>query len=174
MATWLNGDGLYIKSGTDSAVSNSSAGEYLTFGPTRMVEVEVELSELTATETILNDVTVIPSGAQIERVEVVTEVAAATGTAIDVGLIKLDRSTEIDYDGLLAAFPTANMNAVGEFSALFKTHTQPASLTGTGALIGSVTSFPGYISASRTDATAFTAGRVKIRVHFVPAATSTN
>lgn len=174
MATWLNSDGLYIKSGTDSGVSSNPGGEYKTFGPSRMVEVEVDLADLTATETILNDTVIIPASAQVERVEVITEVAAATGTAIDVGLIKLDRSTEIDYDGLLAAFPTANMNAVGEHSAFFETHTQPASLTGTGAIVGQVTTFAGHISASRTDATAFTAGRVKIRVHFTPQALNTN
>lgn len=174
MGTWLNNDGLYIKYGTDLGTSGSAAGEYKTFGPTRMIEVEIELSELTATETILNDVTWLPANCQIENVEVITEVAAATGTAIDVGFIRRDRTTEEDYDGLLAAFPTAQMNAVGEHSRFFETHTVPASLTGTGALVGQTLVNDSFISASRTDATAFTAGRVKVRIHFVPAYLTTN
>ncbi len=174
MGTWLNSDGLYIKYGTDLGVSGSAAGEYKTFGPARMIEVEVELSELTATETILNDVTWLPANCQIERVDVVTEVAAATGTAIDVGFIRRDRTTEEDYDGLLAAFPTAQMNAVGELISFYESHTVPTTMTGTGALVGQTLANDSFISASRTDATAFTAGRVKIRIHFVPAYLTNN
>lgn len=168
MGTWTNSDGLHIKMGVDEGFSASTAGEYKTYGPTRMVEIEVDLTELTATETILNDVVMLPAGAQIESVEVIAEVAAATGTAIDVGLIRLDRSTELDYDGILAAFATATMNVVGERTTLIN-----GTSTG-GALIGTVLAYAGYISASRTDATAFTAGRVKIRISYAPKATSTN
>lgn len=174
MGTWLNSDGLYIKYGTDAGVSPSRGGVYEVDGPEQLAEVEIDLTELTATETIINDALVIPSGAMINRIEVLTEVAAATGTAIDVGFMKLDRTTEIDYDGLLAAFATATMNSVGEITKFTKGNSVPASITTQGALVGAVTTYPGLISASRTDATAFTAGRVKIRIWFECGATSTN
>lgn len=174
MSTWTNDDGLHIKFGTSEGVSTHSAGEYNTLGPNRMVEVEIDLTELTQTEAILNDVVVLPAGAFIERVETIAEVAGATGTAIDVGLIRLDRSTELDYNGLLAASPIANFNADGEYACFKVGATEPTGLTGTGALIGTTLSNAGYISASMTDATAFTAGRVKVRVWFVPKATSVN
>lgn len=169
MGTWKNSDGLYIKFGTDQGVSAHDAGEYTTYGPERTVEVVCDLTLLTATETILNDVVVIPAGSFITKVETIAIVGAATGTAIDVGLIKSsDRSTEINYDGLLAASPTANMNSAGE-RAVFKIGaTEPTGLTGTGALIGTATAYAGMISASRTDATAFTAGTIRILVSFIP------
>jgi hypothetical protein len=169
MGTWTNKDGLYIKYGTDQGVSAHDAGEYTTFGPERVVEVICDLSLLTATETILNDVVTIPSGSYITKIETIAIVGAATGTAIDVGLIKAsDRSTEIDYNGLLAAAPTANMNSAGERSVYKIGATEPTGLTGTGALVGTATAFAGMISASRTDATAFTAGTIRILVSFIP------
>lgn len=171
MGTWHNSDSLFVKFGTDAGVSTHRAGTYgnPANGSEMITEVVVNLSSLTQTETILNDVAFIPANAHITWVEVVTIIAAATGTAIDVGLINRDRSTEIDYNGLLAAFETGDMNAVGETRRFYETHTVPASITGTGALVGQemTTAGGGYLSASMTDATSFTAGKVKIRVAYV-------
>lgn len=170
--TWMNDDGLLIKYGPDSSESTHRAGEYLTYNGKgeQVIEVTIDLTELTQTETILNDAVKVPTNAHITSVEVLTVVAALTGTAIDVGLVKDDRSTEGDYNGFLAAFPTSQMNAIGETSRFFETHTEPASLTGTGALIGQEITYTGgsYISASMTDATSFTAGTVKVRIAYVP------
>lgn len=171
MGTWTNNDGLHIKYGTDEKASAHKAGEYLTYDSgQQIVEVVIDATKLTATETILNDTVFIPANAHIAWVETVAVVALATGTAIDVGLIARDRSTEIDYDGLLAAFPTAEGAQVGETRRYYETHTVPASMTGTGALIGQemTTAGGGYISASRTDSTAFTAGTLKVRIAYIP------
>lgn len=171
MGTWMNNDGLYVKYGTDEKESAHRGGEYLTYNSgEQIIEIVVDLAELTATETILNDTVFVPANAHITWVETVAVVAGATGTAIDVGLIARDRSTEIDYDGLLAASPIANYNAVGETLRFYETHTVPASATGTGALVGQelTTSGGGYVSASRTDATAFTAGKLRIRIAYIP------
>jgi hypothetical protein len=166
MGSYKNADGLYIKTGTDKATP-TTAGEFRnTDGNLRKVEIKLDLTALTATETILNDVTMLPAGARIVSVETVTHTAAATGTAIDVGLIRTDRTTELDYDGLLAAAPTANMNAAGERSVYQVAVTVPTGLTGTGALVGTTLAYNGYISASRTDATAFTAGIVYLTVQY--------
>lgn len=170
--SWMNSDGLYVKFGTGEGVSTHSAGEYLTHAGdgAQVVEVTINAASLTQTETILNDAVFIPANAHILWVETVAVVALATGTAIDVGLIARDRSTEIDYDGLLAAFPTAEGAQVGETRRYYETHTVPASMTGTGALIGQevTTAGGGYLSASMTDGTAFTAGKLKVRVAYVP------
>lgn len=171
MGTWMNKDGLYVKYGTDEKESAHKAGEYLTYDSgQQIVEVIIDATKLTATETILNDTVFIPANAHIAWVETVAVVALATGTSIDVGLIARDRSTEIDYDGLLAAFPTAEGAQVGETRRYYETHTVPASMTGTGALVGQemTTAGGGYISASRTDATAFTAGKLKVRIAYIP------
>lgn len=168
MGTWTNDDGLHIKYGTTEGTSTHPAGVYCGgVGGEQICEVVIDLTLLDASEAILNDVAVLPANAWITKVEVQTVVAAATGTAIDVGLIDQDRSTEEDYDGLLAAFPTAQMNAVGETVKFYETHTEPTTMTGTGALVGQELTNASYISASRTDGTAFTAGKVKVRVWYV-------
>lgn len=165
MGTWKNNDGLYLKYGTTKTVANT-AGEYKTYGDLRTVELVIDLTALTETETIQSDVITIPAGVRIVDVETIATTGAATGTAIDVGLIKTDRSTEIDYNGLLAAAPTANMNTDGERSVYQQAVTVPTGLTGTGALIGTTTAYVGHISASRTDSTAFTAGTIVLKIRY--------
>lgn len=165
MGSWMNSDGLFIKFGTDKATANR-AGEYRNDGLLREVELKINLADLTQSEVIQSDQVFIPSGVRIQEVEIITTTAAATGTAIDVGLTRTDRSTEIDFDGLLAAAPIAVMNSAGERTIYTAVTTVPASQTGTGALIGTTTSNVGYISASRTDATAFTAGVIVVKIRY--------
>jgi hypothetical protein len=167
--TWNNNDGLFIKFGTAEGVSTHPGGTYYNAdGGYNITEVVVSLASLTQTETILNDVVWIPANSHIVYVDCFCVVAGATGTAIDVGLIDQDRSTEIDYNGFLAASPAANYSAVGEHNRFYSTHTQVAGLTGTGALIGTEVTNTGYVSASMTDATAFTAGKLRIRIAWLP------
>lgn len=161
MATWTN-DGLTRKFGLDKT-TGTKGGEYRTHGLLREVEFKINLADLTETETVQSDVVFIPTGARIAEVKVITTTAAATGTAIDVGLVRTDRTTEIDYNGLLAAFVTASMNAAGETVIL----TQGSSTAG--ALVGTTTANVGYVTASRTDATAFTAGAIVLAIkYYIP------
>lgn len=158
--SWKNNDGLIRKFGTEQATSRV-VGEYSADGPYHTAEITVDLTTLTETETILDYNFALPKGALIQELQVVATTSAATGTAIDVGLIKLvDKSTEYDYNGLLAAYPTASM-AVGVFNRL-------SSGVGTyeGAVLGVALTESALISASRTTATAFTAGKVKIRINY--------
>lgn len=162
--SWNNNDNLFLKFGTEKTTA-TKAGEYSNVGQLREIECKITLSALTQAEVILADITSLPAGFIVQEVEVITQVAAATGTAIDVGLIRAsDRSTQIDYDGLLAAFPTSQMNAVGERTILTNSSTVPATQTGTGALIGTTLANVGYISASMTDATSFTAGVIIVKI----------
>lgn len=160
--SWLNADSLYTKFGTDRATS-TVGGEYRTNTNSRVVEFTIDLTTLTETETPLSDSVFLPAGARIQEVDVITKTLAATGTAIDLGLIKTDRATEIDYNGLLAAFPTANMDAAGE------TTNSVVGSTYIGALCGTSLAFTGYVTCSRTTATAFTAGVVVVQIkYFIP------
>jgi hypothetical protein len=165
MGNWMNQDGLYLQYGTERATVNT-AGEYTTTGGLREVEVKINLPALTQSETVVSDTTFIPAGVQIQEVEVITTNVAATGAAIDLGLIRTDRSTEIDYDGLLAAYATGTMDAIGERTIFTKSSTVPASATGTGALIGTVTANIGYLTCSRTTATAFTTGDIIVKIRY--------
>jgi hypothetical protein len=156
-------DGLRLKFGTEKATP-TTAGEYRQNGKYHEVEFEVTLANLTETETILDDVTMIPDNVRIQEVEVITLTAAVTGTAIDVGFIRADRTTEEDYNGLIAALTTAEMNADGERQLIEIGHSKVGADVGT-----TVTNGPLYVSASRTDSTAFTAGVLRITIrYYVP------
>jgi len=159
--------GLYRKYGTEKTVANK-AGELRNPGDIREIILKIDLTTLDQTEAIQSDQIWVPKGARIVEVETFAQTGAATGTAIDLGLVQADRTTEIDFDGLLAAAPTANMNSSGERSFYRVAVTVPTGLTGTGALVGTTTgtTSPGYITCSRTDATAFTAGVIIVTIRY--------
>lgn len=177
MATWLNNDGLYVKFGTDEGHSLQQAGQALQFGAEQSVEMTIDLTTLTELETIQNDVAVIPDNALISKIEIWTLVAAATGTAIDLGTIHISRSTSdseftADPDGLLAAFVTASMSEVGEYTMMTAVSGSavPAGTTTMGTQVGEVTTAPLLFTCSRTTGTAFTAGRILVKVTYLPSA----
>src|SRR6266576_3960009 len=92
---WLNNDNLYLEFGTTKAVVEP-AGEFKQYGDNRVVEVLIDLTTLTSTAAIQSNTLFFPSGTSnifIEKVQMVTEVAAASGTSFSVGLIQDDRST---------------------------------------------------------------------------------
>lgn len=152
---------LYKLYGTDRATP-ATGGEYA-ITPTGLhtVEFKIDLTTQTETETILDNGVFIPAGVRIQEVEVITHTVAATGVAIDLGLIKAsDRATEVDYNGLLAAFPLASMDAAGEKTTLV------SGSSFVGALVGTDTAFISMVSASRTTATAFTTGLIYVKIRF--------
>lgn len=186
MGSWLNPDGLYLKFGTSGTTGTPNEGVSLqnigqhqsVFSGEHYLEIPLVLSSLTETESIQSDVAILPDNSLITAVEVVTVTAAATGTAIDVGLIHISRNASdseftADPNGLLAAFVTGSMDTPGQTVRFFASGTAnseeslPASVTTGGDMVGDITTAPCLITASRTDATAFTAGRVLIRVYYV-------
>ena len=162
MGTWLNDDGLYRKFGTDSA-GGGGAGEYRLDGHEHCIQIHVVCDELTETETILDDNTWIPKGALITHVVLDGTEAAATGVAVDIGLIKTDRTTEYNYDGLLQAMTTAKI-VVGAHLDLALADVGAAS---SGATVGTVMTENAYISGSRTTSTAFTAGEFDLSIYYI-------
>lgn len=157
---WMDNTGLYQEWGVEQAV-NSKGGEYRTNGKEREIELTIDLATLTESETVLDNNITMPSGVKITEVEIFVETAAATGTAIDLGFVRQDRSTEIDYDGVLAAFVTATMT-VGNKVVLRKGGTNAGAMVGSGV----ATVYPAYFTCSRTSATAFTAGRIKVTIRY--------
>lgn len=165
MGTWLNNDGLFIKFGSDEGKVGTAygfAGEYNVLND-GMHAVEVTLTPMTAlttTGTIVSDSVTIPNGARIHEVIVIAETACTGATAtLDVGLIDQDRSTAFDDDGLVAALAVASIDAAGETNVL------RVGSTSAGALIGTTLTNTGLIVASYNTA-AFTAGKVKVVVHY--------
>jgi hypothetical protein len=164
MATnWFNSDGLLVKFGTNEATPGV-AGEYgfLTDGNVHVLEVRLltleTLVDTASASAIVDENAWLPKNARIEWIDVLNVEAAATGATLDLGLIRFDRVTELDYDGLLAAAPIADWNALGE------TKHYMVGVTGAGALMGTVLANPGYIVATYN--TAFTAGALEIRIGY--------
>jgi hypothetical protein len=174
MGNWLNSDGLYIKYGTDEGVSTADAGEYGTVASgEHVIEINLDLTALTSTEeTILNDTVFVPKDALITWVEyVVLETADGANATMDIGLVGRNRAADIDADGLLVAVPETRLDdAAGLTIRFWETSTSPASETGSGALIGTAPTVSGYICGNY-DTAAFTAGRVLIRVAYLPSFT---
>jgi hypothetical protein len=158
----MNNDGLYQKYGTTQATSNI-AGEYHYDGPRHCIEIaDLDLTKVTVTDGsyIVSDQVFFPKNARIETIELITETAATgTGAVLNLGLVKTDRSTEIDFNGFLAAFPQTSMTPAGSFTTFHEGSTDA------GALFGTTTSTVGYICADY-DTAAFTAGKVRIRIYY--------
>lgn len=160
---WTNNDGLHLKFGTERAVPGKG-GHYKTYGALREIELRIDLTALTEVEVVQSDSIFYGTGTRVQEIEVETHTAATLGTAIDLGLVRMDRTTELDFNGFLATFPLASMDAAGEKSLVI------LGGTGAGAYLGATSiAFPGYITCSRTTATAFGAGVIYVRIrYYVP------
>lgn len=163
---WLNNDGLYVKTaGEEGQVAKG--GTYRSIGPLQITEVKLDLTvDATATSAIVGTAlgqggVFIPDGSFIERVEVVAEIAATSGgsATLDVGIVRRDRTTAVDIDGLVAALALTAIDTAGEYANLVK------GSTGAGALIGTSITNGGYIVANRNVAN-FTAGKITVRVYW--------
>lgn len=158
---WMNNDDLYLKYGVEKTIPQKG-GEYRNVGKLREIEIQLDLTALTESETIQSDTIFVPKNVRIAEVEVLTHTAAATGVAIDVGLVKADRSTTNGAQAILAAFVTASMNTDGDAVTL---HNDDSTA---GTMVGSTNADVSYITASRTTSTAFTTGLVSVFIRYYP------
>jgi hypothetical protein len=176
---WYNADGLYVKFGTEEGAAGE-VGNYKNPADGSQMVAELFIADMrvpgTATVgpgvpssggTVISYNCVIPKNARIEKVELITQTAVTSGgsATLDLGLKKTDNSTELDYNGLLAALPIASFNAAGE------TYTAIIGATYVGALIGTTLSENGYLTINYGTA-AFTAGAIRIRIFYVRDLTS--
>lgn len=160
--SWLDNAGLYQKYGVDQTIPGIG-GEYRTNAELREIEFTVTLTAAAypfgATNYILDDNVVLPSGVRIQEVETYVETAGAGATAtLDVGLIRTDRTTVTSANGLIAAKTVASMTA-GEKAVI-----TPGG-TFAGSLIGTTTTNVNHVSI-RVNTASFTAGVIKIRIRY--------
>lgn len=159
---WLDNTGLYQKYGLEQTTTQAG-GEYRTNAELREIEFKIDLTTLTATPAIVAGADNInfPAGFVIEQVEVIVDTAGAGATAtLDVGLQRLDRTTEIDYQAFVKGAAVATLTA-GNKITIIKGSTAVGDFVGTGTAVAN----PGYITANYNTA-AFTAGVVVIRVKY--------
>lgn len=159
--TYLTVSGLYLKQGTTKAIP-ATGGEYVSLHDGVYVSelVIADLTTLTTSSVIINDVLPIPANSMIEAVEVIADTAATSGgsATLSVGLYKYDRTTAISETALVSALALTSIDLAGEKTIL------TAGSTSAGAKVGiSTGADPGLISAKYATA-AFTAGAVRIRV----------
>lgn len=165
MVTWNNGDGLGINFGNAAGTATKGGGRvYPVDGGLTVIDFELTLTALTSTtSTVLFDNVFFPAKAFVEKIEVhcTTAVTSAGSTAkLNLGIAKLDRSTEGDYDGLLDSVAQADFDVLNEVA------TKNVIVSGGGgALMGTPAAYPGYISAY-WETEAFTAGVVRIRIFY--------
>lgn len=162
MTVTNNADNLAWKYGLDEAVIGR-AGEYVTNGPLRYIEVTInDMTVLGTSAAIMDNGVIFPINVRIEKVDVMTITACTgTGAVLNVGLVRnSDRSTAIDADGFVAALPLTSLDAAGEITSLV------VGSSYAGSSIGLTTAtYPGLITADY-DTAAFTAGKVAIRIWY--------
>lgn len=163
---WLNSDGLLVNFGTNRARA-SRGGEYSRLNDGQhLVSVIIDLATLptaaSGNEQIVADNVFIPNGAFITKVRVTVLEEPVTGGSpnLDLGLVDQDRSTEIDFNGFLAAadaFETGtDLGTVVEYVK---------GTTEAGALVGTQITNTGLITAS-ADTADWTDGTLKVDIEY--------
>ena len=157
---WDNADGLRVKN--PLAARTVTRGGEVYDGAKHKTWVTIALSTLGLTDkTIVAENVLIPNGAFIEEVQVIVlkEPTDASGTAnLDVGLVDQDRSTEIDFNGFLAAADAFNAGTDLGAKIVYNKGTTEA-----GALVGTKITNTGIITANAETAV-FTGGVVRVEV----------
>lgn len=173
-SSFKTNSGLYLKFNTVKTAT-SPWGDYVMFGPNRVIEGVVDLTQVTSGNTlIVSDVLFFPALASgqlfIEKVEAVCETALTGGTTFSFGLVDSDRST------VPTNYGTAFINA--EVTATFDTAGKAVTyITGTskaGGLIGTAPAIqtpvaPDLVNAYYLTVTAagtYTAGKMRLRVYY--------
>lgn len=159
--TKTNEDGLYVKFHKEIGVAGR--GGFVAAGDNGLhnVQIRITATDLGTAAAIMDDHVVIPAGAVIEEVEVISETACTSGgsAVLNIGLIRQDRSTTYDVDGLVAALALSTINAAGEKNVL------RVGSSGAGALVGTTLANAGLITADY-DTAAFTAGVLVVRIKY--------
>ena len=179
--TWLNSDGLFVKFGPEEAAIARGGQTNCVNGIYETVFYVDYRDALSASTAILGSVAgpdavgsqgvMLPKGMTIHSVEVLTETApTSSGTVASanlvLGLIREDRSTELDYDGIATtSFVIGTvLESEGERVTLIP------GATGAGALLGKVLANDGIVTISNSTHAShpYTAGkwRVTVRGYF--------
>lgn len=164
---YTNADGLTWHFGAaEDTGTRSGAFSTMDSGGRHVVEVIIDLDALptaaSGDEQIQDDTIVIPAGAFIEEVQVlVVEEPTTSGSPnLDLGLVRTDRSTELDFNGFLAA-----ADAWETGTDLGTKTTYVKGTTEVGALVGTVLANSGLITAS-ADTADWTDGTVKVKIFY--------
>jgi len=161
---WINSDGLSVQWPKDAGKVTiggevQSDNKHVTRLRLNLLDLSTAATAASGNEVIISETGVIPAGAYIEKVTVlVTTETAGTNANLDLGFVKTDRSTELDFNGLLAAADAFNSGTDIGLLTEYVVGTTEA-----GALIGTILAFDGIITAS-ADTADWTAGVLRIDI----------
>ena len=158
---WINSDGLLVKFGTEVGETGKGGSPSTLAGNLNVVQFEIDGTDIGSTAAIVDDHLIIPEGAVMHKVEVIAETAftSAGAATLDVGLVRQDRTTELDYNGLVAALALTSIDAEGDVVTLTQ------GVTGHGALVGTALANSG-IPTINYNAAAYTAGKAVVKIWF--------
>lgn len=162
-AIWTNDDGLTIRYGLEEG-EKGHGGAISTFGPSHVISLDLTYEDFPVADTILDENIFLPTGALVEKVEIICLEAFESqgdGFTFDIGLFKKSDRTALDADGLVDGAAQAIVDAVGELT----TYT----VSGSGAagdLVGGIAlTEAAYISTIYGTA-APTDGRMLVRIYY--------
>lgn len=180
IGSWYDPDGLLRQYGTQKA-NPTTAGDYLSYGDTREIEVTITLANLTTTANLIGLTTFVPAGVGqvfIEEVVVDTEVGMTVGSAtafsVGLGYITYPATYTTVGNASLPVVTTISDTAIvnGALNATVTTAGQKQILTtgstGAGAYIGTAsatTNQANYLTAKSVGGT-YTGGVVKVRIRY--------
>lgn len=180
---FLTNSNLFLQFGTDKAYPELW-GEYVMFGPNRIIEGTLDLtgagypagavSTTAATPTIISNTEFFVGSPQssglgtkgsifIEKIEISAEIATASGTSWNLGLIQSDRATIPSGYGtsLISGEVAATYATAGLSTTYYQNTTHAGSLIGSGPAIATG---PYYLTCYTTGT--FTTGQLKVRIHY--------
>lgn len=182
--SWTNSDGLYLQFGTTKATAET-AGDYKMPGSNRLIELDINLANLTSsslaatTPTVISNTLFFPEGQGtfIEKVELLNVTpGSTTAIALSVGLVQGDRTT-VPTTGGATSFINAFSLTGSTISAQGNLVTFTVGSSGAGSLIGSSSvqwntnttlqsnSVGGYLTANMGTITTAT-GTYRMRVFY--------
>ena len=174
MANWRNDDNLLVKFGADKAAA-AAGGEFMTMGGEHILEFDIDLTALTlTTPTILpNMETVwIPKAHIITMAEIIiTETPTGSSATLDLGLAYYTAAgvqTELDYNGIVAVAAWGSFGAIGDVHWYKQDGSVPTATVQEGAYLGKLipTTAEKYYLFGNAAAAAFTAGAIKVKLHY--------
>lgn len=151
---------LYRLYGVDRATPGIG-GEVYNADGFNIVNLDIDLTTLTSTSTIIDNGIIFPAGARLHSVSVIGTVPATSGGSptLDVGLIGMDRTTVPTNGGtaIVKALAMTAFDASGENNILY------VGSTGAGDLLGTTLTNKYYVTVRANTAT-YTAGKVRVRI----------
>lgn len=159
MGTWDNADGLHVRFGNDETVARTGGEKMKPFDGERQWVFDLTATDITDTTAVIMQEVLLPDNLFIDqaRFDVTTAFDSASDTAtLTIGLIRKDRTTALDADGIDVAILETSLAVAGD------------QVICDGALINTQLSNPGLLLI-KYGTEAFTAGvgRLTITGHML-------